>query len=93
MSSAELTAWMAYEREFGLLGDERADRLAAFVMTAMSNGLAALSGSRSRFEVADFLPRWSERPNPDTLKGESTVRKHPNMTKFERMAAEMGWVA
>lgn len=54
----ELAEWQAYEREFGPLGPERGDVHSALISHTMAS---ALNTGKTRFRLADFLPRWSRR--------------------------------
>ena len=93
ISSAELTDWIAYEQEFGPLGAQRNDQLAALITASMMNGFAAFSGSDQRFTAEDFLVVWSDRQRKEAVRREASgeYRRHPNMKDFEEMAAAMGW--
>jgi hypothetical protein len=57
--SSELAAWMVYERDYGPLGPERHDHLAALVASTIAN--ANRGKKKRRFKVREFLPVWSKR--------------------------------
>jgi len=57
-SSHELSEWRAYEREFGPLGPERGDVHQALISHTIA---ASLSTGKTKFRLADFLPRWTRR--------------------------------
>ena len=88
ISAKELTDWIAYEQEFGPLGQARDDQLTALLALVFANGMSALGGGSSDFKLNDFLPKWSVRePEIET----EIERKHPNMAKLDEMLAAMGW--
>jgi len=59
ITSTELVAWQVYERDYGPLGPERLDHLAALVATVIAQ---ANRGKRGRpWKVSDFLPQWGRR--------------------------------
>lgn len=70
MPSSELTEWMVYEREYGPLGPERSDYLAALVSATTA---AAMQGKKGRrIKIRDFLPEWA-RPKRQTAKEQLDV--------------------
>jgi len=61
ISSSELSEWAVYEREFGPLGPDRHDHLAALVASTVANTV-----SKHRFRPADFMPRWASKRRRQT---------------------------
>lgn len=75
IDSTELTAWEAYEKVAGPIGQERDDFLFAMLCSVIAN---ANRGKRSKpFEAKQFMPKWDPDAPPERrpeLSGEEMLR-------------------
>ena len=66
LSGRDLTEWAAFEQVYGpILVHERIDVAQAMICTILANS----SGSKRRYELKDFLPRWDQAPRTDEVVG------------------------
>lgn len=75
ITSAELTAWHAYEQVTGALGPARADAHAAMICHAIAQAF-----TDQRLDPADFLPVW------DTQSAGKPADDEPAQTWQEQLA-------
>ncbi|MCW2902599.1 MAG: hypothetical protein JWO67_4864 [Streptosporangiaceae bacterium] len=63
ITASELVFWQAYEREYGPIGQQRDDILAAWV--SMFTVAPHRGEDAGPLELDDYMPKWRADPKPD----------------------------